>query len=93
LQTSDSHADIVDEDSYFYGDLLDRRTAEILRELDSLSTEKQEAVCRLAGKDDLSMDSPKEERVSKQLKAIGGESATRCLQEIEKTENWWHKKK
>jgi len=93
LQTSDSHADVVDEDGYFYGDLLDRRTAEILRELDSLSTEKQKAVCRLAGKDDLSMDLPKEERVSKQLKAIGGESATCCLQEIEKTENWWLKKK
>jgi hypothetical protein len=93
LQAADSRSDVVDDDGYFYGDMLDRRTTEMLRGLDSLSALKQKAVCEQAGKDDLSLDPPKEERVAKQLKAIGGDLATRCLQEIEKTEDWWLKKK
>jgi len=92
LQNADSRAYVVEESGYFYGDMLDRRTTVFLQSLSGLPVEKQMTVCRLAGKDDLSMDSPKEERVAKQLKAIGGDLATRCLQEIEKTENWWHKK-
>jgi hypothetical protein len=61
--------------------------------LESLPAEKQQVICKLAGKDDLSFDSPKEKRVAKQLKTIGGDASIRCLQEIEKTENWWQKRK
>jgi hypothetical protein len=93
LNLADSQAEAADDNSYFYGDLLDRRTTEFIRGLESLPTENQQIVCKLAGKDDLSIDSPKEERVAKQLTLIGGEVAMRCLQEIEKTENWWQKGK
>jgi len=90
----ETQAGVVDGAGSFYADLLDRRPAEILKGLDGLSTEKQIAVCKLAGKDDLSMNSPKEERVEKQLRAIGTDTANRCLQETEKAANdvpWRHK--
>jgi hypothetical protein len=90
----ETQAGVVDGAGSFYADMLDWRPAEILRGLDGLSSEKQETVCRLAGKNDLSMNSPKEERVVKQLRAIGINTANRCLQETEKAANdvpWRHK--
>jgi hypothetical protein len=89
----ETQAGVVNEAGLFYADLLNRRTVDFLRGLASLPVEKQKAVCELAGKEDLSFKSPMRERVAKQLRAIGGDSATHCLQEIEKTENWWLKKK
>jgi len=96
LQNADSKAYVVEESGDFYGDMLDRRTAVLLQNLSRLPVEKQMAVCRLAGKDDFSINSPKEERVAKQLRAIGGNLAERCLQEAEEAANgvpWRQKKK
>jgi hypothetical protein len=89
----ETQAGVVDEAGRFYADLLDRRTVEILRGLAGLPVDKQLSVCNLAGKNELSLDSPKEKRVAKQLRDIGDDTAVSCLQEIEKTENWWNKKK
>ena len=96
LQVADSEDEAVESDGYFYSDLLERRTSEVLSALGALPVEKQKEVCKLAGKDDLSMNSPKEERVAKQLRAAGGEVAERCLQEAEKAANevpWRQNKK
>jgi len=87
LEAADSHADAVTEIGTFYADLLERRNADVLRALGGLPVEKQKEVCKLAGSDDLSMNSPKQERVAKQLRAAGGEVALRCLQEAEKAAN------
>jgi hypothetical protein len=92
LQMADSQSKAVDNDSYFYSEMLEQRTAVFLQGLDGLPFDKQKVICKLAGDDDLSMNFPKEERVLKQLKAIGGNPATRCIQEIEKTDNWRLKK-
>jgi hypothetical protein len=92
LQMADSQSKAVDNDSYFYSEMLEQRTAVFLQGLDGLPFDKQKVICKLAGDDDLSMNFPKEERVFKQLKAIGGNPATRCIQEIEKTDNWRLKK-
>lgn len=89
----ETQAGVVDGAGVFYADLLDRRPVEILKGLTGIPVEEQSIVCKLAGKDDLSFNSPKKERVAKQLRAIGGDSAAHCLQEIDMTENWWFKKK
>jgi hypothetical protein len=89
----ETEAGVLDEAGDFYADLLDRRPAEVLKGLDGLPVEKQKAVCELAGKDDLSFDSPKRERIVKQLQTIGSDLATRCSQQIVMTDNWWVKKK
>jgi hypothetical protein len=81
LNVADSRAWAVDDAGTFYADLLDQRNAEALRALDSLPIDKQRAVCRQAGKEALSMNPPKEERVLQQLQQSGGEVAERCLQE------------
>jgi hypothetical protein len=93
LESADSPAYVVEENGYFYGDMLDRRTTLFIQSLSALPDEKQKAACMLAGKDDLSVNSPKEKRVATQLRAIGGDVANRCLQEVEKTETWWNNRK
>jgi hypothetical protein len=54
---------------YFYGDLLDRRTAAALQGLKRLSREKQQTVCDMAGEDEFSVDSQKLEALGNHLPA------------------------
>jgi hypothetical protein len=79
LQLADTRKDVILEIGTFYADLLDRHSSAALRGLSELPKEKQELVCRLACEDDLSIDSPKFERVSKSLREARNEVADRCL--------------
>jgi len=79
LQSADSRKDVILEIGTFYANLLDRHMAAALQGLSLLPNEKQELICRLAGEDDLSIDSPKFERVKKNLGEAHNEVADRCL--------------
>ncbi len=79
LLAAASPNNVVLEVGYFYADLLDRRTAEMIQALGKLPLETQTAVCKLAGSDGFSMDSPKLERTSTHLMAQKGEASQRCL--------------
>jgi hypothetical protein len=83
LRVADSQSEAIEDDGYFLADLLDRRAPEALRALQGLSIEEQQYVCREAGTDEFSIDSPKLERVAKFLRAEGGDVALRCLQAVQ----------
>lgn len=83
LQIGDSRRDVIGEIGYFYGDLLERQPAAALNEMSTLSTEKQQSICALAGEDDFSINTPKLQRVAEHLRALGTDEAARCLKEAE----------
>lgn len=87
MNAADSSSYVIDPVGTFYADLLDRRSEDALHVIAGLSIEKQIAACKLAGHDDLSLDSPKMERVEKQLRTDNGAVALRCLQTLENTDN------
>jgi hypothetical protein len=78
LQVADTRRDVIGEIGTFYSDLLDRRGAVVLESIEKLPTEKQKLICKLAYDDDLTIDSPKRDRVIAFLRGVGGEAATRC---------------
>jgi len=78
LQVADARGDVIGEIGTFYSDLLDRRGAVVIESIEKLPAEKQKLICRLAYEDDLSIDSPKRDRVVAFLRGAGGEAATRC---------------
>ena len=77
-QVADIRWDIIGEIGTFYSDLLDRRGAVVFESIEKLPADRQKLVCKLAYEDDLSIDSPKPDRVITFLKRLGGEVATRC---------------
>ena len=83
LQIADDREDTIGQIGYFYGDLLDSRTNVVLQGMVILAAGKQQMVCKLAGEYDFSINSPKFERVSKRLRAIGNQIAQRCLEEAQ----------
>jgi hypothetical protein len=62
----------------FYAEILDERPSAAIDAIKKLSTDQRQEVCRTAGEDDLSVDSPKLKRVEDQLQQIGSEEALQC---------------
>ncbi len=85
LNAADRRDDVLGEAGGFYSDLLDRRTALVVGELRKLPEEKQRMVCEMAATDDLRFDSPKLDRVMKNLRATGDDVAERCILVLNKT--------
>ncbi len=83
LQSVDDREDVINEIGLFYGDLLDRHANTALQGMRMLPENKQRMVCKLAGEDDFSLDSPKYERVTNHLQNVGGQVAEHCLEEIQ----------
>jgi hypothetical protein len=70
LQVADIRWDIIGEIGTFYSDLLDRRGAVVFESIEKLPADRQKLVCKLAYEDDLSIDSPKPDRVITFLKRL-----------------------
>jgi hypothetical protein len=87
LQMADSRKDVIGEIGTFYAQLLDRRAAVAIQELQRLPVAKQKTICQLAGDDDFSIDAPRLNRVAHQLHGIDGEVGDRCLREAERAAN------
>jgi hypothetical protein len=83
FRAADSKNGLTSSNGYFYGDLLDQRLAAALSGLATVSPALQEAVCRTAAEDDLSIDSPKAKRVEEEVAQAEGETGSRCLRQIE----------
>jgi hypothetical protein len=84
LQVADTRRDTIGEIGTFYSDLLDRRGAVVLESIEKLPVEKQKLICKLAYEDDLSIDTPKRDRVVAFLagdRRRDGDSLLKCT--------WW----
>lgn len=79
LQVAESRRDVIGDIGTFYADLLDRRGAIALNAMRELSDAKQQLVCRLADEDDLSINSPKRQRIITFLQGANAEAASQCL--------------
>ena len=84
LKLADSRRDVIGEIGAFYSNLLERRTADVVREMQGLPIDAQLMICGLAGQDDLGRNGPKHDRVVEKLKATNTEVADRCVQEAER---------
>jgi hypothetical protein len=81
---ADTRRDTIGEIGTFYSDLLDRRGAVVLESIEKLPVEKQKLICKLAYEDDLSIDTPKRDRVVAFLagdRRRDGDSLLKCT--------WW----
>ncbi len=82
LQAADSGAEAVSEIGYFYADLLESHSDETLHVLQNLPESKQEAVCKMAGKDEAA-GSAKLKAVIENLLAANSDIARQCLKSLE----------
>lgn len=82
LDIASDRRDVIGEIGRFYSDLLDGHSKNILKAMESLRTEKQSVICKLAYEDDMSMDSPKLARVQAMLRNEGSKVAKNCLREL-----------
>lgn len=80
LKVADSDAYVAEEIGDFYAEMLDRRPAEILRGMESLPIAKKQAVCRLAGENEHSVEIPRFQRIAENLRTTGSDLARGCLQ-------------
>ena len=78
LQIAEQRRDVIGDIGTFYADLLDRRGVIVLGGMQELPDDKQRVVCRLAN-DDLSVNSPKRERIKAFLRKGRGAVAVQCL--------------
>lgn len=83
LKIADSRKDVLLNIGIFYADVLDGRPAAILDKMKNLPIEKQCMICHLAQELDLRPNTPRYERVTRNLRSDGSEVANRCLQEAE----------
>jgi hypothetical protein len=79
LQVAESRRDVIGSIGTFYSDLLDRRGAIALNAMRELPDVKQQLVCKLADEDDLSVDSPKRQRIMAFLRGSKAEAVSQCL--------------
>ncbi|HEV2732508.1 MAG TPA: hypothetical protein VGV15_20955 [Terriglobales bacterium] len=82
LQIAESRRDVIGDIGTLYADLLDRRGVIVLSAMGALSDDKQHLVCKLANVDDLSINSPKRERIVTVLRGAGGTAAAECLRAL-----------
>jgi len=78
LQIAEPRRDVIGDIGTFYADLLERRGVIVLGGMQELPDDKQRVVCRLAD-DDLSVNSPKRERIKTVLRKASGTAAVQCL--------------
>lgn len=78
LRVADTRRDVIGQIGTFYSDLLDRRGSIGFESIEKLPAERQSLICKLAYDDDLSINSPKRDRVIALLRRAGDEAATRC---------------
>lgn len=81
LQIAEPRRDVIGEIGTFYADLLDRRGVVVLGGIERLPGDKPQVVCRLAD-DDLSVNSPKRERIKAFLRNARGTAAVQCLRAL-----------
>jgi hypothetical protein len=82
LQLAESRRDVIGEIGNFYADLLDRRGVIALNAMGVLPADKQQLVCKLAD-DDLSINSPRRERIKAFLHEAKSRAADQCLSALD----------
>jgi hypothetical protein len=83
LRSAGSKSNAVDELGDFVASLLDRQTRAAIEELAGLPEPQRQAVCRLAGIDEFSLNTPRFKRIAAKLNSVGESISLECLKSAE----------